>query len=250
MSPHRRALAIALLLLIAGCSGAPLDGGEGLNAGAPSLDAFQYPDGYDADGVSNVTLALETHDERLAATGGIINVTRTYDGSEADRTTVGVDADNERVHRTRRRGDEIVHESFYRNGTMYHRTDYDDDDDVRTRETTYRNAVGDAGLLRTIEALNFSAVDTTVADGTAVVRYEATELDRRTTDIADDAESVSGELLVDEDGMVHRFEYRIVIDEGDGPRTFTGSYVVEGYGDTRVDVPDWVSDAESGNGRG
>ena len=248
MSPHRRALTVALLLLVAGCSGAPLDGGEGLNAGAPSLDAFQYPDGYDADGVSNVTLALETHNERLAATGGMIDVTRTYDGGEADRTTVGVDADDERVHRTRRRGDEIVRESFYRNGTIYHRTDHDDD--VRTREATYRNAVGDAGLLRTIEALDFSAAGTTVVDGTAVVRYEATEIDRRTTNTADDAESVSGELLVDGDGMVHRFEYRVVIDEGDGPRTFTGSYVVEGDGDTWVDVPDWVSDAETGNGGG
>lgn len=242
MSAHRRVLATALLFLIAGCSGAPLDGGEGLNAGAPSLAEFEYPDGYDEDGVSNATLALETHYERLAATGGVVNATRTYDGGEAERTLVRVDADDERVYSTRKRNGETVRESFYRDGTTYHRSD-DDYDDVFTRATTYRDAVRDAGPLRSVEALNFSAVGTTVVDGTAAVRYEATGIDRRTVDIADDVESLSGELVVDEDGRVHRFEYRIVIDDGNGPEMFTGTYEVESYGETTVDEPDWVADA-------
>ena len=243
MSVHRRVLATALLLLIAGCSGAPLDGGEGLNAGAPSLAEFEYPDGYGEDGVSNATLALETHSEGLAATGGVVNATRTYDGGEADRTVVRVDADDERVYSTRKRDGETVRESFYANGTMYRRSS-DDHDDVLTRATTYRNAVDDVGPLRSVEALNFSAVGTTVVHGTPAVRYEATGVDRRAVDVADDVESLSGELVVDEDGRVHRFEYRIVIDDGDGPETFTGTYEVESYGETTVDVPDWVEDAE------
>lgn len=241
MSVHRRVLATALLLLIAGCSGAPLDGGEGLNAGAPSLAEFEYPDGYDEDGVSNATVAIETHRERLAATGGVVNSTRTFGGDESVTAILRIDGEEELVYNVRRRGDDVRRETFYRDGTLYRHAD----GDVRTVDSTYEEATERARVdpIRTVDALNFTAAGTAVVDGTVAVRYEVTGVDRRVVDVADDVESVSGELVVDEEGRVHRFEYRITIDESDGPVTYTGTYEAT-YGETAVEEPDWVVDAE------
>ncbi|NHN48223.1 hypothetical protein G9464_11500 [Halostella sp. JP-L12] len=240
MSLHRRVLATALLLLIAGCSGAPLDGGEGLNAGAPSLAEFEYPDGYQEEGIPNATAALETHRERLAATGGVVNATRSFGEDGGTASTLRIDAERERIYSRQHRDDEIQREAFYRDGTLYRHYD----DHVRTSDVTYEEANDRAqvGPLRTVDALNFSAAGTTVVDGTPAVRYEVTEVDRRVVDVADDVESVSGELVVDEAGAVHRFEYRITIDEDGESRTYAGTYEVESYGETTVEAPDWMEE--------
>ncbi|WP_135533863.1 DUF7537 family lipoprotein [Halostella pelagica] len=247
MAPHRRALAVAVLLLFAGCNGALLDGGDGFDAETPSLSEFDYPDGYDEDGVPNGTVAAETHWDRLAATGGVVNATQTFDGGGTARTVIRIDAERERIYSRQHRGGDTSQETFYWGGTLYRHFD----GTVHTDAITYEEANyrAQAGLLRTVGILNFSAARTVVVDGTPAVRYEVTEVDRRIGDIADNVESVSGELVVDEEGTIHQFEYRISIDEGGESRTVAGTYEVESYGETTVENPDWMADSEQADER-
>ena len=241
MANRRRAVGVAMLLVVAGCSGAPLDGDEGFDAEVPSLAEFDYPDGYGEDGPENATRALDVHYERFAAEGGVVRATRNTSRSSYE-SVLRVGADRERLFAAVRFGDYRRTETYYADGTEYQWQSRSGE--VYPADKTFARSVADASSpLGVAAVLNFTAADTATANGVPVVRYEATGVraDAATVDPAD-VESVTATLLVDETGLVHEFAYEVVIEREDGVRSFSGRYEVESIGSVRVEKPDWAED--------
>lgn len=230
----------AALLVLAGCTGT-LAGDAGLEAGA-SLDQMEYPDGYEESGINNTTAAITTHQDELAADGGIVTITRNGSEREYERT-VRIDADAERIHSVSAEDGESREEMYYENGTRYN---FDaDNEDVYDHEMTYDSQVGVSGryVLTTADTFNWTAVNATVIDGTAVIRYEITGVDHSEVSISpEQIEWVNGTVLVDQSGRIHRFSYDISLTRDGEQRRYVLTYEVDSYGDVTVDRPDWVEE--------
>lgn len=281
MSLERRHLSLALVVLLtasAGCTGllgseagaggsdtavtttpaganGPAPGTSGFDAAAIERGHFEtlsnssfttalsfqlstVRDGENRSVFINRTVAVDRENDRSLATGELVQasgdalVTTTYtaDGTTAER-------------RVLTRGGETM--SDYRSATPPY------DGQVRP---VNESSVIDRSLLQSLGAdINWTYAGTETVDGDSVSRFEATGSDV-TGFAADDAvstnvsadgttDAASATVLVDEDGVVRSFQYRVTTDRDGRPVTVTLSVSVSKVDDTTVAEPDWLSDA-------
>ncbi|MDT3434815.1 hypothetical protein [Haloarcula sp. 1CSR25-25] len=281
MSLERRHLSLALVVLLtasAGCTGllgseagsggsdtavtttpadanGPAPGTSGFDAAATERGHFEtlsnssfttalsfqlstVRDGENRSVFINRTVAVDRENDRSLATGELVQasgdalVTTTYtaDGTTAER-------------RVLTRGGETM--SDYRSATPPY------DGQV---QPVNESSVIDRSLLQSLGAdINWTYAGTETVDGDSVSRFEATGSDV-TGFAADDAvstnvsadgttDAASATVLVDEDGVVRSFQYRVTTERDGRPVTVTLSVSVSKVDDTTVAEPDWLSDA-------
>ncbi|MDQ2071634.1 hypothetical protein RBH20_03680 [Haloarcula sp. H-GB4] len=277
---ERRHLSLALVVLLiasAGCSGlfgsetgtgtgtsetstsadanGPAPGSSGFDAGAIERGHFEtlsnssfttslsfqlstVRDGENRSVFINRTVAIDRESDRSLASGELVQAsgdtlattTYTADGTTAER-------------RVLTRGEEEM--TDYRSAS----SPYDG-----PVQPVNESSVIDRSLLQSLgSAINWTYAGTETVDGDSVSRFEATG-SNVTGFAADDAvsttvsangttNSASATVLVDEDGVVRSFQYRVSTERDGQPVTVSLSLSVSQVDDTSVAEPDWLSNA-------
>lgn len=252
---------LAAFVLLSGCSGLVGDGDTADDETETLPDdpeAFDYADGFGADGVSDGEAALESYNDAVKASGnytgeyGYVVVAR---GSETDvDVTYRVDFDAERAHQR------AVVESPEVNATI----DTYYEDDRRYSWAEYEGERGDVGVqnetfppdrLTAAEAirallLNTSDYEASLDrhDGEPVVVYESANIEEAGGILGvDDPDSVTNfeaTFVVDSDGLVHTASYELGFVVDGEERSATLEFELTEVGETTVERPDWADQAD------
>lgn len=244
------ALSLVVVVLLAGCSGF-LGGGA---SGPESPDEFEYAAGYDADGVTNDSEAIESH--RNALTNRSSYTVDYQQNVTGPNTNLSYDV----LYRVDVEGEEAYHSvdapSLEYNLAEYHGSDRkvirevqsgeeqvnEVDSEFAPRELTGVGAI--QGLLS-----NDTDYETSVAerDGTPVVVYETEGPENAATVFGVAAENVtsfSASFAVDSDGVVRTVSYELDTVRDNGEEiTVTLEFEVRDLDGTSIDRPDWADDA-------
>lgn len=260
------AIAIAALLVLAGCSGLP-----GAGETQPSPEEFPQASAVDES-------VVETHTDALANTSFTLGINRSeteYSPMAAqnvttttERTRFLVDpSGSQHLAHTNVTGATapVVNGSIYANDTTTYRLSRGDDGTTVSRLDSTLPVFDDSRdqylwgywfghetgrVERGVLNATFQREGIETFDGVPVMRYEAsggealsgTYLSGGTT--SDRFEGFSATLLLDEDGVVRHFAYEFQFAEADsGPKRIAVSYTVTDVGRTDVERPDWVAEA-------
>ena len=278
---ERRHLSLALVVLLtasAGCAGLlgsePGASGPDANGTATPGDAngpAPGSSGFDAAAVERGH--FETLSDSSFATSLSFQLLTVRDGENRSvfiNRTVAIDRENERAladgELVQANGDALATTTYTAEGTTAERRVLTRGDDTMT---DYRSAtppydgqvqpvnessVVDRSLLQSLGSdINWTYTGTETVDGDSVSRFEATG-SNVTGFAADDAvstnvsangttDSASATVLVDEDGVVRSFQYRVTAERDGRPVTVTLSLSVSQVDDTTVAEPAWLSEA-------
>ncbi|EMA07624.1 hypothetical protein SAMN05443574_106182 [Haloarcula vallismortis] len=278
---ERRHLSLVLVLLLtasAGCTGLlgsePGAGGADANGTATPADAngpAPGSSGFDAAAIERGH--FETLSDSSFTTSLSFQLSTVRDGENRSvfiNRTVAIDRENGRSLATgelvRASGDTLATTTYTADETTAERRVLTRGDDTMT---DYRSAsppydgqvrpvnessVIDRSLLQSLGTdINWTYAGTGTVDGDSVSRFEATggEVTGFAADTAvstnvsanGTTESASATVLVDEDGVVRSFQYRVTTERDGQPVTVTLSLSVSQVGDTTVAEPDWLSNA-------
>lgn len=249
-------LSVALVVLLAGCSG--VIGDDALVPGdGDDAAAIEYPAGYAESGVEDAELAAENHADRVLEADSFA-VTYKYDVDLPEGwTTVDVDyrvaldaeesLQNAAVRSTQRNVSTVT---YHDGEAQYQRSEFEGEpSDVAVSDDPF-----DPEALTAVEVVepllaNASYDEASVGErnGETVVIYEATDADADGDFLGvDDPEAVtdfSATLMVDTDGLVVAAEFDFsYVGEDDEERFVTMSYELFDVGETSVDRPEWASE--------
>jgi hypothetical protein len=273
-------VALALLLLTAGCLGggsvpgagdvgaaveselAGADGSEGVQAPVSGADAADVAESADVD--------LAVAEARLREAGSFTS-TWTYRGTDADggdgavSHTYYADLDGERTHvLVSTAGDDADAgwEQFSTGGTVYSRFGSGEGSFYQVETDVDADVVGDAvssaGVYARGDLSDLSRVGTEQFDGVTVTRYELTDAEStvwRAGAVAAAAggsapdvemQSVEYVVLVDRDGLARYESWTYTGRTADG-RTVSGAweFSLTAVGSTTFDDPEWLAEAEA-----
>lgn len=262
-TPLRRVLAVgflALLVATAGCSGVPLlgddeedgDTGYGLagdelngtvleNESAAAVESagsytseerihFEYPDDdnisyYEQITTKRVDLANETGIKEAETES------QTFGNTSNSSTVVYTDGDTSYQERI----DEMGEVSYSSSEDPY---SFISGVNVTHYEESYENLV---------EGLAWENTGDEGFNGVGVTRYEVGGVDNKTKLFGENStvESVSGTMLIDEQGLVHQLNFSTTY-ELDG-ETVSGevNWTLSAVGETTVEEPDWLGKAKA-----
>ncbi len=232
-SLHTLLLAVALLL--AGCSALPVTDQQTPTA-QPTVENFSYPSGWSQTGITNIAVALRTHDEtvenvsrksRWVIIQGDYNrtVVRTFDADAGTAAMRFVDTEFETDR----------HVYYSANGVYeYDRTTGEldqrpDEDWEPSRVATHE------GIQRPLLHLEINATEIVSVKGTTAVRYTVTGIRRPDSAISNTA---TGHIVVAEEGYIA--EYNIT--RGNDEFTRQTLYDVSEFGNAKVSRPAWLPD--------
>lgn len=264
------AIAIAALLVVAGCTGLP---GAGETQASP--DEFPKASAIDQS-------VFDTHRTALANTSFTLTVERIENESdplaeqnftysdERSRFLVDPGASQYLVHaNSTGEGSVVVNGSTYSNGrTAYRLSRENDEMDVSSLDYTLPvfNESRDQYLWQFWFGQDTGSFERAVIDatfqregietfrGVPVMRYEATGVDALSgtrlwsENASEQYETFSATLLLDEDGVIRQFEYELDFSGTEvGPRRIAVSYALTDVGSTDVEKPAWVANATAGS---
>lgn len=248
-----------------GDGGSGGDGGTGRGdggGGAGGSDEFAYPAGVSEAGVADPSALFDAQVGTLSGTDYALNVTQVamVDGSRTDSVSV-VRSD---LDRERSLGEFAVSSptgetsvDIYRNATTFYRRQTVDD------RTTYRvrNASGSfqayherrADVVRSASSLfrfaNFSSAEVVERDGRTMARYTLAEVNQSAVNESTTITNATGELLVDERGVIHRGVVDIHGERDGTPRRLFIEIRTTSTSDVTVEEPGWLSEAEAASER-
>lgn len=277
------AVAVAALLVLAGCSGAsgPTETTTETTTVEPTTDApttttetttaatttgaeqSAYPPGVTSDGVENATALVESHRASVVEDGAEMELTQrinaslngqplTIDGRETARLTPGASELRWTVVANTTRGNETtqLNERYYANeSTLFSRVDHNDNVTIRSRNRSSfwnRAILGAPSKARIVNA-TLTAVNFTVANVSDQDGQTVTTLvaNNQTGSGSRSATVYDATLTVTESGRVLSMTRSRTVDT-DGA---TSRYEVEITWSSATDVerPEWTGDAEAVN---
>lgn len=245
------ALSLVIVVLLAGCSG--LVG----NGGSESTDAFEYPEGFSADGVNSSDKALDTHRQAVIERNSY----------RADQQFRIETQENETVV-------DVAYRVDFDAETAIQRSDFNTTDGEGSLEFYYEadrriarsvsngEATGPSTQNWTFSAENQTATEAVAPllrsgssyeatpldrEGDQLVRFEATSLESPEEFFAvtasDNVTSFNASFVLDSDGVIHAAAYELSVGGPDNKRTISMTFEASGFGETSVDRPEWASDA-------
>lgn len=256
------AVAVAALLLLAGCTGANPLGDDGPAAetddGDLSLvdeDELTTAGADDTAATTTAESGAETGDGTpppgIAANGTVTNASALGAAHVAElrslasyRLVVDREQRNGRIfanvavdNRAREyAGEEAGGRIYHTNGTVYVKHD---DGSVSDSEIEFRQIhVGGTELVGILDGLNLTVVNTSTADGMTVVRYRVTGFDR---DLLTEIQNLTGDARVTTDGLVREVTLDATLPSGE---TLAQHYAIEAVNDTSVETPAWFEEYE------
>lgn len=263
------AVALVVVVLLAGCSGLGGDGsadgtpgGETVTpAGTPTPGAgetFEYPDGFGPEGVTDAETAVATHNaavqERGSYDGEYAYVVESEEGvTDVDiaiRADFGSERAYERVDVEGPNGNATT-ETYYESEQVYARSEFDGEGGSPTVEnqTFPSDEVTAVGAVEPL-LQNASDYEATLEQrgGEEVVVYETTDAGNLQEFLeVDDPENVTdfrATFVLASDGVVESAEYDVTYIVDGEERRVTLTYELSGFGETTVDRPTWADDAE------
>lgn len=266
---HVAALSLALLLVVSGCSGllsgdgTPADGGGATPTATPAPATptpvpFTYPDGYSETGITDSQDAAGAHtDGALSHDSFTVSyraAVQTPDRSVQVNFTQQVNTVERRAHLVSAVTGRTNIAQYYANDTVYVRSE-----SPSTNQTSYTSrqqplnleqVTGTQFVAPAVANASYGEAAVVERDGETLVRYESQELTNATGLLGsgistENVTSFSATLLVDEDGVVRRVEYRATVDRPGGERTLEVVVEVSELDSTTVQRPDWVDRAAS-----
>lgn len=249
---QRRALqllAVSCLVALAGCSGA-LTGG----AGGPTLEETSYPAGVSDNGTDLAALS-EAHAEALNGSSFSLALDVSQNSSASNRSmavdaAVGPDRDSVRVNVS---GADQSMATYATAETRYLRIATGDRANYRATErtddalkllpssysgTTYLDRFGGQ-----VEA-NFTPTDVREVDGTTLIVLRADGSDVSAPD-GTNVTDYNATILVDEQGVIHRFEVSALTERGDASVRNSVTMTVSDVNETTVEEPAWLDEARN-----
>ncbi|WP_226012361.1 DUF7537 family lipoprotein [Halomicrobium salinisoli] len=281
-------LCVVGLVLLAGCGGLSGDAAEtpvsnetdGQNAtptGTPtesagSVEEFAYPAGANADGFGNVSDLADAHGEALRgqdvesryqrisweqdASGNQSSLRSVFTADirsdfESERlllTTNGSYVGQDRVQTVSlttslATANETYTRSVDRTGNATYSVDTPSSDFAARHAS-----ISTTGIRPILEGANWNATEVTQRNGTKLVRYEPTGLTTDDQATNENAANLTGQVLVDEDGVVHGAELGFVVagNVSQPSQVVRYDYDLNASSDVTVEDPDWLDEARSG----
>ena len=227
------AITLALVVLLAGCSGLPVTDGQE-STSEPTVETFSYPSGWSQDGIADLSVALETHDATVTNTSRRTRLRIVHE--DGNRTTVrAVDPDS---------GTASVrwNDTLFGSDVHYYYSDEGVFEYDRTTGELTRNLDGERApdrlasyetFTRPLLELEVNATETVTVEGTTAVRYNVTGI-RDTHRVP--ANNATGHVVVTEKGYIAEFNVR----RGNDGFSRQTRYDVSEVGDATVTRPAWM----------
>jgi hypothetical protein len=220
-------------MLVAGCSGLPVTD-EQAPATESTVEDFSYPSGWSQQGITDVSVALQTHDGTVNGTSRTSRLV--ISGEDFNRTvvrTIDTDAGTASIRFIDTQFDTDTHTYYNSEGVFkYDRTTGElnrspDENWSPTRVASHE------GLRRPLMNLDLNATKTAIVAGTTAVRYNVTGI--RDSDSVP-AHTATGHVMVAEKGYIA--EYNIT--RGNDEFTRQTEYEVSSFGNATVSRPTWM----------
>ncbi|PHQ39654.1 hypothetical protein DJ69_05285 [Halorubrum persicum] len=229
------AVALVLVLLLAGCSGLPATDRQE-SASEPTVENFSYPSGWSQDGIADLPVALETHEETVNNTSRRSRLS--IIDEDSNRTTVRA-VDTESGTASVRWSDTLfgsdVHSYYSAEGVFeYDRTTGEltrrlDENWTQDRVASHERL----RLQRSLSELEANATETVTVEGTTAVRYNVTGIK---DPLRVPAHNATGHVVVTERGYIAEFN----ITRGNDGFTRQTRHDVSEFGNATVTRPAWM----------
>lgn len=249
------AVALAVLLVTAGCNGLAL-GGDGTTEPTSAGDAADSIPGVQNGQVTNATALLAAHDRGLVNAGfenevqvnaTIVRRDRAVDVQRRQRTIVEAGGGEFQYQTVNGGGSGSVQFDHWGNdsvwvvrGQLGNTTRYQ----VRQQTPATESLTGTALMRHYVEGSNATAVNVREENGLTLVTFETTALPSsglpaNGTDVRD----YRARFVVDTQGRIHGLVVEGTYDLRGEARTFTISYDLKRLDDPSVSQPDWAGQA-------
>lgn len=249
---QRRALqlfAVSCLVALAGCSGA-LSGGDA----GPTLEDASYPAGVSDNGTDLAALS-DAHAEALNGSSFALSLDVSQNSSASNRSmavdaAVGPDRDEVRVNvsgANQSMATYATSETRYLQVTAGDRTNYRaterSDSALRLLPSSY-SGVEYLGRFGGQAGANFTPTGVREVDGTTLIVLEANGSDASAPEGAN-LTDYDATVLVDEQGVVHRFEASARTEQGGNWVRSSVTMTISGVNETTVSEPAWLDEARN-----
>ena len=244
----RTVLAIAVLLVTAGCLGAP-----GTDSAEPT-PADGFPPGVTEDGVENATELLDAHNAALAESGYAFRVDSeteqtengTFDSALDNSTTTytGRVAGTEfRLHvEGQSVDDNPTVDAWANNSVMLTRSEFGNQTRFNKGQRETNHNPWNTQLRSILDTGDFDVTERYVTDGKTFLVLRADEL---RTEHSDAYQTFDARAVVDLDGRVHELNATTTSESPSGTWTHTFNFELTEIGVEAVERPDWADRAES-----
>jgi hypothetical protein len=261
---HRLVLGLAVVLVLAGCQGAPIPGDDatpstigGDPAGSvgsdtpqhstvgPNASSFSFPNGTSPDGVDPAVVPATHHETLVNAQRYVMMRSRTA-GNQSIRSRFVVDHDRRRV-----RGERTVtgpesqrtidvwatqDTAYYREGEPVGNGSFFGNYEEVTREWSSREWTAGPAIGAVLETYRFEADTVVTRNGSRVVRYRSTGLREPAAGGSSGVPSNgTATLAIDEAGVV-----RSIVVQPSQETDDRIAFRIDEIGAAEVDRPEWV----------
>lgn len=237
-------LAVGSLVVLAGCSGA-LSGGDS----TPTLDQMTYPDGV-SENETNLSTLADTHVEALNDSSYTVEVntseeyeTRNVSANITSRVEsnprkalVNISAGSETSY--------ITNETLYTKRTQNGDSRYEAIERSQNGSDPLARLYTGSGFIGQLNAeANFTPTGVRTVDGTPLVVLEPNEttVDMQGVNVTE----YNATILVDERGVVHRFDRTLGFEMGNSSVRSEISMNVTKLNETTVEKPSWLDEARN-----
>jgi len=227
------AIALVVLVLSAGCSGLPATDGRASGPDS-TVESFSYPSGWSQEGITDLSVALRTHDEAVRNTSRRSRMsTVDEDGNRTVVRTLDADAGTASVRWFDAEFGGPMRYYFSDEGVF----EYDPETEELTRNPgegwTPDRVASHEGLRRSLTGLKLDANETVSVEGTTAVRYDVTGVEDPVSVPADNA---TGHVVVTETGYLAAYD----VTRGNDGFTRRTTYEVTDFGNATVTRPAWL----------
>lgn len=242
-----------ILLLVAGCLLALAGCTGGLTDDEPTLEDASYPDGVSDNG-TNVSALADAHAEGLENRSFTLALDLSENGSETNqsasvRASVGADRDQIRTDVT---GTDMEQSVYLTAEKRYVRSMADGEPTYRVSDRSPQGSqfvpgsYSGASYLQSFAAApnaNFTPTGVQVVNGTTLIELEAdgSNVSAPGTEVT----NYEATMLVDEQGVVHRFEVTAQTESEGDEQSVSLSMELSNVDDTSVEEPAWLDEAKN-----
>ena len=226
------AIALVVLVLSAGCAGLPAT--ERQSGPDATVESFSYPSGWSQDGIADLSVALQTHDETVRNTSRRSRMsTVDEDGNRTIVRTLDADAGTASVRWFDAQFGGPMRIYFSDEGAF----EYDPETEELTRNPgeswTPARVASHEGLRRPLTALELDANETVFVEGKTAVRYDVTGIEDPGSVPANNA---TGHVVVTETGYLAAYD----VTRGNDGFTRRTTYELTEFGNATVTRPAWL----------
>jgi hypothetical protein len=226
---------LAGIILLAGCAGLA---GTDQQTPTPNatVESFSYPSGWSESGITDLSVAMRTHDETVANVSRTNRLVRIDDDS--NRTvvrTVDIDAGTGSLRFVDTQFGNDIH-AYYSDAGVF---EYDKKTEELRRmpdeNWTTADVATAAGLERPLRSLDVTATTTVIVEGTTAVRYTVTGISNPDSVPSNTA---TGYITVAQEGFIA--EYNVT--RGNDDFTRQTRFDLSAVGNATVTRPAWLPD--------